>query len=121
MTNGATEYCFACGAPVDARAEICVHCGVRRKGAPSGYASSQTNSTKMAAGLCAIFFGGLGVHKFVLGITTPAIIMLVITVATCGIGGIVTGVIGLVEGIIYLTKSDEEFEAIYIKGKKPWF
>ena len=30
-------------------------------------------------------------------------------------------IIGLIEGIIYLTKSDEAFVATYITGKKGWF
>jgi hypothetical protein len=30
-------------------------------------------------------------------------------------------VIGIVEGIIYLTKSDEEFVRTYIQAKKGWF
>ena len=30
------------------------------------------------------------------------------------------GILGLVEGIIYLTKSDEEFQTIYVTGKKQW-
>jgi hypothetical protein len=30
-------------------------------------------------------------------------------------------IIGLIEGIMYLTKSDEEFDRIYIQGKKTWF
>jgi hypothetical protein len=47
--------------------------------------------------------------------------MLLATVLTCGIAGFVMGIIGLIEGIIYLTKSDSEFESIYILGKKGWF
>jgi len=42
-------------------------------------------------------------------------------VLTCGIGGCVMHVIGLIEGIIYLTKSDEEFVATYVASKKGWF
>ncbi len=64
---------------------------------------------KIAAGICAILLGSLGVHKFILGLTTPGIIMLLVTVLTCGIGSMATGIIGLIEGIIYLTKSDAEF------------
>ena len=30
-------------------------------------------------------------------------------------------IIGIIEGIIYLTKSDEEFVQTYIVNKKPWF
>jgi len=33
----------------------------------------------------------------------------------------VAGVIGLIEGIIYLTKSDEDFFNTYIRNRKPWF
>ena len=42
---------------------------------------------------------------------------IVITLVTCGIGAIV----GLVEGIMYLMKSDEEFVATYVTGRKGWF
>jgi hypothetical protein len=37
------------------------------------------------------------------------------------LGPIVMGIIGLIEGIIYLTKSDEQFRQIYVAGKKEWF
>jgi len=40
---------------------------------------------------------------------------------TCGIGAAITGLIGLIEGIIYLTKTDEEFYQTYQAGKKTWF
>lgn len=78
-------------------------------------------SKKIPAGICGILLGGLGVHKFILGLTMQGIIMLLITVLTLGFGGIVMGVIGLIEGIIYLTKSDEDFYNTYILGKKRWF
>lgn len=38
-----------------------------------------------------------------------------------GIPSLIIGVIAFVEFIIYLTKSDEEFEQIYVTGQKPWF
>jgi TM2 domain-containing membrane protein YozV len=72
---------------------------------------------KVLAGVLAIVLGGFGVHKFVLGYTQEGIIQLIIGVVTCGIGGI----IGLVEGIIYLTKTDQEFYQTYQVGKKGWF
>ncbi|NQU09675.1 TM2 domain-containing protein [bacterium] len=87
-----------------------------------------TNGTKPAgadkkilAGILGILLGSLGIHKFVLGYTKEGVIMLVVTLVTCGIGGVVMWVIGLIEGIMYLTKSDEEFVATYITGKKGWF
>jgi TM2 domain-containing membrane protein YozV len=72
---------------------------------------------KLVAGICGILLGGFGVHKFILGYTTEGIIQIVITFVTCGVGSI----IGLVEGIIYLTKSDEDFVRTYIQNKKGWF
>jgi len=76
---------------------------------------------KIAAGICGILLGALGVHKFILGYTTQGIIMLLVTVLTLGIAGFIMGIIGLIEGIIYLTKSDEDFVATYVIGKKGWF
>lgn len=71
---------------------------------------------KLPAGILAILLGGLGIHKFYLGYTTAGIIQILLSVA-CGIGAI----IGIVEGIIYLTKSDSEFYSTYIAGQRPWF
>ncbi|MCA1557099.1 MAG: TM2 domain-containing protein [Acidobacteria bacterium] len=72
---------------------------------------------KVLAGILGIVAGSFGVHKFVLGYTTEGLIQIALTFITCGIGGL----IGLVEGIIYLTKSDEEFVRTYIQNKKGWF
>ena len=72
---------------------------------------------KVLAGILGIILGGFGVHKFILGYTQEGIIQIVITLVTCGVGSIV----GLIEGIIYLTKSDEEFVATYVEGRKGWF
>lgn len=91
---------------------------------PSAPQCPQAQSkSKVAAGLLAIFLGGLGVHKFYLGYTTQGIILLLVTIlgALLLVGPIVTGVISLIEGIIYLTKSDEEFYRLYVLGKKEWF
>jgi TM2 domain-containing membrane protein YozV len=82
--------------------------------------SSDTNSKKVTVGICAILIGALGVHKFILGYTTEGLIMLLVTILTCGLGGAVMGIIGLVEGIMYLTKTDEEFASTYLANKKGW-
>lgn len=92
---------------------------------PGGPQMAPIGNNKMAAGLCGILLGALGVHKFILGYTTEGIIMLLVTLVgswfTCGISGGVIGVIGLIEGIIYLTKSDQDFYQMYVANKKPWF
>ncbi len=76
---------------------------------------------KIVAGVCGILLGALGIHKFILGLTVPGVIMLLITLLTFGFGGMITGIIGLIEGIIYLTKSDEDFYQTYYVQKKGWF
>lgn len=71
---------------------------------------------KLLAGLLGILLGWTGAHKFVLGYTKEGIIQILLNVA-CGLGGL----IGLIEGIIYLTKSDQDFVNTYITNKKGWF
>ena len=72
---------------------------------------------KLVAGILGILLGGFGIHKFILGYTKEGIIQIIITIFTCGLGSI----IGLIEGIVYLTKTDEEFMQIYQVGRKGWF
>jgi TM2 domain-containing membrane protein YozV len=85
------------------------------------YAANPRAQNKIPAGICAILLGSLGVHKFILGYTGAGLIMLLVTLLTCGFGGVVMHVIGLVEGIIYLCKPDEEFVRVYVDGRKEWF
>ena len=91
---------------------------------PSNWRSAElteVSNKKLAAGLLAIFLGSFGIHKFVLGYTRAGLIMLLLTVFTCGIAGFVMGVIGVIEGIVYLTQTPEQFKAIYLGGRKEWF
>ena len=83
--------------------------------------SSESSNKKVVAGILGILLGALGIHKFILGYSKEGIIMLLVSLLTCGFGSPVMGVIGLVEGIIYLTKTDEEFQQIYLENKKGWF
>jgi TM2 domain-containing membrane protein YozV len=78
---------------------------------------SEVAQKKLVAGILGILLGGLGVHRFYLGDTTGGLLRIVITVVTCGVGSL----LGLIEGIIYLTKPDDEFQRVYIEGKKAWF
>ena len=72
---------------------------------------------KLVAGILALLLGSLGVHKFILGYTQEGIIQIVITIITCGIGGIIP----FIEGILYLAKSDADFFQTYHVGKRGWF
>ena len=59
--------------------------------------------SKTAAGLLAIFLGGLGIHKFYLGKAGQGILYILFCWTY------IPEILGLVEGIIYLTQSDEAF------------
>ena len=87
----------------------------------SSLSETEISNKKLAAGLTGIFLGAFGVHKFILGYTKAAVIMLVVSLLTCGVGYFVFQVIGIIEGIIYLTKSNAEFETEYLDGQKDWF
>lgn len=89
--------------------------------APAPLNQQEVNGKKVAAGVCAILLGSLGVHKFILGMTGPGLILLLSTLLTCGLAASVTAIIGLVEGIVYLTKTDEEFYQVYLVQKREWF
>lgn len=145
--RGAMAFCSACGGDSGTGA-FCPHCGAAQAGRstlpppnvgpqtppppPGGYRppgqvgfppaaypnAPQPSGKKIAAGLCGILLGALGIHKFVLGYTAEGIIMLVLGLISCGL---ITGIIGLIEGIIYLTKSDAEFDATYVYNKRGWF
>ena len=72
-----------------------------------------TGKNKVVAGILAILLGGLGIHHFYLGSTTAGITLLLISLLSCFILSAVSGVIGLVEGILLLVMPDEEFDAKY--------
>lgn len=122
--------------PVDAPVEPTPEAAPPASAPPVAGAPIPGADKKILAGILAIVLGSLGIHKFILGYTREGVIML-----SCTIGGYILGiigsmvvigcvffilpmaasVIGLVEGIMYLTKSDEEFVNTYITNKKPWF
>jgi TM2 domain-containing membrane protein YozV len=78
---------------------------------------SSQDSKRVLAGVLGILIGGLGIHRFILDDAKGGLLRILITFVTCGAGSL----IGLAEGIIYLTKSDEEFIQTYQVEKKAWF
>jgi TM2 domain-containing membrane protein YozV len=76
---------------------------------------------KIICGIFGILPGYLGIHKFILGYTTEGIIMLLVSVLTCGVAAGIVWIIGFIKGIIYLTKSGEDFVNTYLANKRGWF
>ncbi len=106
MKGVGQKYCANCGAELPVNATACVRCGCLAAGPAPGQAQSGAEpKSKLAAGLLGIFLGALGIHNFYLGYTGKAVAQLLISVCTCGIGAAVTGVWGLIEGILILTGS----------------
>ena len=93
VPTNATKFCFACGAQIDARAEICPKCGVRQ--IPTGYGKSRA-----VAATLALFLGSFGIHKFYLGQVALGILYLLFFWTG------IPGFIAWIEAIIYLATSD---------------
>lgn len=89
------------------------------------YAAPLSLRDHVAAGLLAIFLGGFGVHKFYLGYNTQGFILLALSLVggmfSFGLIAGVVWIISIIEGIIYLTKTQSEFEQLYVYGKHEWF
>ena len=85
----------------------------------SGYQQVPKGKSKVAAGLLALFIGGLGIHKFYLGYVGAGFIHIILTFTIIGIP--VNWVITLIEAIIYFTKSDEDFYQTHEVGRRNFF
>ena len=85
-----------------------------------------SHATKqILAGYSGIIFGALGIHKFILGYSLEGVVMVTISVAglffAYGLPCVVMQFVGLVEGMIYLNKSHDEFVDTYFIHKQGWF
>jgi TM2 domain-containing membrane protein YozV len=83
--------------------------------------NKKTGAAILAIALSVFGLGWIGGHKFYLGYTNAGIIYLAVSILTCGAGAVIFNIIALVEGILYLTKSDEEFYQTYQIETKEWF
>lgn len=101
------EFCSSCGTVVKKEAEICPECGVRLNNVSSNNSSNKDRTT---AGILAILLGGIGAHKFYLNDTGMGILYLIFCWT------FIPAIIGLIEGILYLTKTDAEFQNKYVSA-----
>ena len=98
--------------------------GVAKEIYVSKAAVVNSEKSKVAAGLLGIFLGGFGIHKFYLGCTTAGVIMIAVWffgLFLFALPSIIIGIIGFIEGIIYLVKNDNDFKATYVDNQKCWF
>ena len=109
------KYCKNCGSQLEEGSKFCSNCGSNIDSTNSGsninYDTTNVNvnsKSKIAGGLLGIFLGSLGVHNFYLGYTSKGVAQLLLTLIgwiLCGIGPVVAGIWGLIEGILILTGS----------------
>lgn len=134
-----TTYCHNCKAETSENAIVCMKCGVglQDESKPSKNSSfsnhNNVESKRVAAGILALTLGGIGIHKFYLGYNSAGIMHIIlalvitpiITAITLGFGAFIMFpiifIIPLIEGIKYLTSTDESFINTYQINKKAWF
>lgn len=105
------KFCEKCGRELEEGSVFCANCGAQVNGNSNpNTPNNNVNTTskgksKVAAGILGILLGSLGIHNFYLGYTGKAVAQLLISVLSCGILATVSGIWGLVEGIMILTGS----------------
>lgn len=101
MAAAGQKFCATCGEQINEKAEICPHCGVRQPVVATG------GRNKIVAAVLAILLGWLGAHKFYLGQMGMGVLYLVFFWTG------IPFVVGIIEGVIYLSMSDAAFHSKY--------
>jgi TM2 domain-containing membrane protein YozV/RNA polymerase subunit RPABC4/transcription elongation factor Spt4 len=115
------KHCPECGYVMRGTTAVCPKCGIEQPGL-TNTTDAGAGSNRVAAGVCAILVGALGIHKFILGYNTAGITMLLVSIlAFCFYGWAVMHIIALVEGITYLSMTEKDFQRIHGKRTRPWF
>ena len=112
-------FCKFCGAEIDDDCVVCPHCGkqvaeLKTSGCNEDGSLGKMieGKNKLVAGLLGILLGGIGIHHFYLGNTTAGIL----SILFCWTG--IPGIIGLIQGILILCESDDDFAQRVIKNRK---
>ena len=95
------KFCRNCGYKMDDNAYVCVKCGVKASGGVNINIGNGKKS-KIVAGILGIFLGAFGIHNFYLGYNNKAIGQLLLTVLSCGVLSVISGIWGLIEGVLIL-------------------
>jgi TM2 domain-containing membrane protein YozV/RNA polymerase subunit RPABC4/transcription elongation factor Spt4 len=111
IASANTAFCRGCGQTIHATAPLCPHCGAPQRvtnpyGQPYGPSYGHPKS-RVTAALLAFFLGGLGVHKLYLGDVGLAVLYFLFCWT------FIPTIIALIEGVIYVTMSDEDFALKY--------
>lgn len=80
------------------------------------FSNGPSGKSRGVAGLLALFLGGVGLHYFYMGKTTAGVIFLLATIVTCGALGLVAHIISIIQGVLFFTSSQEEFERRWVNS-----
>ena len=106
------KFCSKCGKELDGNPQYCPSCGFQL----INVNNNQGQKSKIVAFILALLFGALGMHNFYLGFYGKGISQLLLTVLTCGIGGIISGIWSLYEAVMILTGTiDKDFNGVYLR------
>ena len=87
------------------------------------FSNGRSGKSRGVAGLLALFLGSIGLHYFYLNKTSAGVLFLVATLLSCGILGIVTEIVSIIQGVLFFTSTQEEFERkwVYTPNNFPLF
>ena len=108
-------YCSNCGNKLEEHQDVCLSCGKVKEKEKVNVIDPNAKS-KVVAGILGIFVGYFGIHNFYLGYTGKGAAQLLLTIFSCGLLSFVTGLWGLIEGIMILTGSiDRDADGVLLK------
>ena len=123
---GHKKFCRHCGVGLNPEQIICIKCGseiqtTQKRRNSSSISSSSPSSggfgnwpmSRIPAALLGILLGGIGIHKFYLGSWGWGLVFVGAVIVTGGLLGLVSGVVGIIDGVRYLMMTDEEFAEKY--------
>ena len=80
----------------------------------SVFVNGPSGKSRGIAGLLAILLGCCGLHYFYLGKTSAGVLFLLVALLSCGVLATVTTIISIIQGVLFFTSTQEEFEAKWV-------
>ena len=89
----------------------------------SVFNNGPSGKSRGIAGLLALLMGAFGLHYFYIGKTNAGILFLLASLLTCGVLGVVTQIISIIQAVLFFTSSQQEFEQkwVYSPSSFPLF
>ena len=89
----------------------------------SVFNNGPSGKSRGIAGLLAILMGWCGLHYFYIGKTNAGILFLIVAILSCGILASVTTIVSIIQGVLFFTSTQEEFESkwVYSSSNFPLF